>query len=69
MWGENEMAELKPCPFCGRQRVDLVVDSYHGWPNYERTYKIICMSCSAQLYGENAEELIDAWNRRAGEDG
>ena len=63
------MTELRECPFCGSQHVDLVIDSYHGWPNYERTYKIICFSCSAQLYGEDKEELIDAWNRRAGEDG
>lgn len=63
------MAELRECPFCGRERVDLVIDAYHGWPSYARTYKIICFSCSAQLYGKNKEELITAWDRRAGEDG
>lgn len=65
----SEMAELKPCPFCGEKNIEVFIHEYHGWPSYSRTYKVICFSCSAQLYRGSKEEVIAAWNRRAGEDG
>ena len=60
------MNELKPCPFCGG--TDLRLESFSGWG----ADVIICSDCLAvfsQMELTCSEDLIDAWNRRAGEDG
>lgn len=52
------MDKLKPCPFCG------------GIPEitlYRCTWYVQC-ECGCELWGEYAEEeMIEKWNRRAGE--
>lgn len=56
------MAELKPCPFCGKN-----VKRYRGYRglNFFR-----CDSCGAVVsfdndyYNEHPNEAIEAWNRR-----
>lgn len=72
------MGELKPCPFCGRNLLDLeyTYRENRGQYMYRWTAKIVCLNCfgSAMTHWfEPTEEVakqkaIEAWNRRA-EDG
>ena len=72
------MPELKPCPFCGRNSLDLqyTYREDRGQYMYRWTAKIVCLNCfgSAMTHGfEPTEEVakqkaIEAWNRRC-EDG
>ena len=59
------MNELKPCPFCGSKPF--------VWRTNHRTY-IECPNLTAESHrimmsGKSDEEAIEAWNRRAGEEG
>lgn len=55
------MAELKPCPFCGCDRIAVQY-------LFLRPY-VICMRCHAQIpCYNNYEKAKEAWNRRAGND-
>ena len=57
------MTNLKPCPFCGGE-AKLMKQFESG---VEVGSKIVCFDCLANFYqGEacDAEENIDAWNRR-----
>ena len=66
--------ELKPCPFCGRNLLDLQYEDREdrGRSVYRWTAKIVCLNCfgSAMTHGfEPTEEAakqkaINAWNRR-----
>lgn len=49
------MAELKPCPFCGTDDIDLA-----GWTDDKGNSGPLCNGCNAMAEG------VDAWNRRAG---
>ena len=54
------MAELKPCPFCGSERILLrgIV-----WLN---NYCITCPKCGAESgYKPTEQQAIDAWNKRS----
>ena len=56
------MTELKPCPFCGSNRLHK---DYMG-DGETRAFYIICDVCSA--FGPEAKNLklaIDAWNKRS----
>ena len=57
------MAELKPCPFCGAKKPNILYDE-----KYKR-YSVNCNICSARISTTSAkrQDTIDAWNRRAGE--
>ena len=55
------MAELKPCPFCGCEDIEVIKDNE---VIIER-YVAICGHCYAQLYRPNQKEAIEDWNRRA----
>lgn len=56
------MAKLKPCPFCGRTELEIVIV-------YGEDYYVGCLTCTACGQScETYEEAIEAWNRRA-EDG
>lgn len=64
------MVELKPCPFCGG--TDIVIHRDDGLLAQRLNiwrYKLCCQSCFAQFYRGTKGEIIEAWNRRAGEDG
>lgn len=51
------MAELKPCPFCGSDKIRLT-----NWG----LYRCWCVNCLAKAADEISEkEAIKAWNRRA----
>ena len=57
----EEMAELKPCPFCGRELLSI-----EGWKDL---FWIECINCQTEgPSGETKEEAIEVWNWRA-EDG
>ena len=54
------MAELKPCPFCGKRGI-LKRKEIFGRPYY----KVECLDCFAATFSEpTREEAIEAWNRR-----
>ncbi len=58
--------DLKPCPFCGGV---AEAKSYHA--NYDdKISKIVCTECGVEtaLY-EFLSRAIEAWNRRAGDEG
>ena len=52
---------MKPCPFCGSERVLRYL--YDNYPTPR--YKVCCFDCSAQMYRGTEEEVTEAWNRRA----
>ena len=63
------MAELKPCPFCGCDKIRLdCYDPYDGYQGDLSRYKIWCDGCGANNERRNKEAAIEVWNRRA-EDG
>lgn len=75
------MQDLKPCPFCGRN-VELEEREFDDFAGslYTNTMSMIeCEECGIAMkrypkcgYGtteEQKKELINAWNRRAGEPG
>ena len=61
------MAELKPCPFCGDDKIKVMMRN--PWHGENITYYVICYHCGSRtaLHDEN-QRAIEAWNRRA-EDG
>jgi Lar family restriction alleviation protein len=56
---EQEMEELKPCPFCGQEPMGEPLGSmFH-------TFRIICPHCD--MLGPEVmtrTEAVEAWNRR-----
>ena len=56
------MKELKPCPFCGGEAEIEMDDSWY-W-----NYHVFCQECKigTDCY-ETADEAIETWNRRVGE--
>ena len=69
------MAELKPCPFCGGEKVE-VLNRLEFEPEMEQVgltkdnWNVLCNECYA-LGGtrRTALEAIEAWNRRADNNG
>lgn len=54
-----KMSELKPCPFCGSEKVK-VYD--HFWK-----YSVNCLDCGASTgISDGKKEAIEKWNRRPG---
>ena len=52
--------KLKPCPFCGSNRVQIRTDD-EGISWY-----IFCNNCGAMCgYALSEDEVVKAWNRRA----
>ena len=67
MQGRVEMEELKPCPFCGSDNVDLVdVSETHEHQGY-----VVCRNNACGAWPHNVEEIeavINQWNSRPIED-
>lgn len=60
--GDEVMSELKPCPFCGSEKVK----AQHG----VGMVMILCYKCGATVSfyeKERKEQAIEAWNRRCSE--
>lgn len=63
------MSTTKPCPFCGRSRVEVVEGSY----KYRKAECMKCGACAGEvrmLDRDDAEEHAEAealkrWNKRA----
>ena len=66
----SENDDLKPCPFCGAEDIELT----NTWT---ACYWVQCLSCGASAFGEGypdsdsledhkeaAKEAIEAWNQR-----
>lgn len=61
------MAELKPCPFCGNDDLEIVGEFIPAL-QYEY-FRVLCACCGASSCGHLHKEIaIKRWNRRA-EDG
>lgn len=58
------MAELKPCPFCGDDEIEIVSKYDEKLRNvYHRVY---CYGCGASIPGHlHVQIAISRWNRRA----
>ena len=60
----DEKKTLKPCPFCGENKVSFQVDFWDITP----IYHFECIDCSMTVYSNqwrNKQEAERAWNRRA----
>lgn len=64
------MAEMKPCPFCGKkgtigkQKINKMVLDYWVECNNDD-----CRVCSETDMCSTEKEAIEIWNKREGEDG
>lgn len=62
-----EMNELKPCPFCGGNKISsYLVDWKDGGKYYKPNWAIGCLECGAGFNDifESKEHAIDRWNQR-----
>lgn len=59
---EEQEPRLKACPFCGGEAVMQA-------PNMHRVTCISCSNCMASTKWGKVEVVMEAWNRRAGEEG
>lgn len=62
--------ELKPCPFCGSDNIQI---AFHGYIRKDFVrgtgiwYKCVCSDCCAEIDpGDNVtiREAVNTWNRR-----
>ena len=64
---DDKLPELLPCPFCGSTNLRVA-------QNYLERYSILCVDCTMIVFGRDdtdrgkKDELVEAWNRRAGND-
>lgn len=61
------MTELKPCPFCGSDKLEILMP-----PRIillDKTYgcRVFCLNCGGTTGYRTRKDAIDLWNRRAGE--
>jgi Lar family restriction alleviation protein len=61
-----EMTKLKPCPFCGSGKVNVIEHKFYHLPS---SYGVRCFNCKTESYQyfDTQEEAIEAWNRRTGD--
>lgn len=57
------MEKLKPCPFCGSQKVYVIEHKFHHLSN---SYGVRCLHCKTESYQffDTQKEAVEAWNRR-----
>ena len=58
------MNELKPCPFCGSETLEMDKEDGQDF----NSWYITCYNCDCQgvsRYGMTRDEAIKAWNMRA----
>lgn len=62
---------LKPCPFCGNDlnKQDFYHDTVYPISRHPTTWSIHCAEeyggCSAEIIGNNVEDIVKKWNRRS----
>ena len=59
--------ELKPCPFCGSNKIKLYSENdkdLHGFIHFCSGYDDVMVKIESRLF-HTEEEAIEAWNRRA----
>lgn len=55
--------ELKPCPFCGSNRIFVATHEFDESPDY---YKVECNECESETgFKLSKHAAIAAWNRRS----
>ena len=64
--------ELRECPHCGATRGLYTLDEYGGLcADDDLITQIFCDNCKSAFENEranNGKELIEAWNRRVGDE-
>ena len=63
----NGGVEIKPCPFCGGDKVKTWQKTWKdGGENYNPFYEIHCLECGAGFNDifETEEDAIERWNSR-----
>jgi len=57
------MAELKPCPFCGYEKVRIIKHNL----DCGTVYQGYCFQCGTlgPDYGGTKQQAISAWNKRS----
>ena len=59
----NRVDKLKPCPFCGYNKPEVVNESGFHYP--ARVYHVWCHRCGVEAMQFMSEpEAVAAWNRR-----
>lgn len=67
------MSDLKPCPFCGSDKILFIVEgNFKPWENegLRLWYRCHCYNCGidgGDTSRESMKKAIEAWNRRAHE--
>ena len=67
---ERTMSELKPCPFCGSEKIQFAVEGYfRPWANegMKLWYHCACYECGSEMDSGSAVDMkraIEVWNRR-----
>jgi len=71
MTNPHNLAELKPCPFCGHREAHVYERTCNRDSPYDpadRAYPIVrCFGCYAEVPGANwssSDTAIEAWNNR-----
>ena len=60
---ENQMNQLKPCPFCGAKAAEPCETTYGTYlPTY--SYIIECSQCTCDIEEETIAKAVTAWNTR-----
>jgi len=58
------MEELKPCPFCGSDILEMDRELAE-FDNQAERWFITCYECPCQgVIGDDKQEAIEAWNKR-----
>ncbi len=59
---------LKPCPFCGNEKLDGPHEITHVGDSYLPYWWIECgeCPCGMEVDGESPDELVKSWNNRKG---
>lgn len=65
---ENQMNQLKPCPFCGAKAAGPTETTYGDSPPTYDAYVIECTQCTCDIEEETIAKAVTAWNARHGRD-